>query len=142
MNLLGSAAFYRHPRGTTDASRRLRSWAQTSPGDWELRTRAGGDVEHLACLDVFFGEITRRVFYLTPLVLECRFRVTDLGSRVLGFCSVLVAPVGVHKVFSAAPLVYFCFCCFCEWCQIQKPVTKTNVRELTACFCLASGFRS
>ena len=30
-----------------------------------------------------------------------------------------------------APLVYFYFCCFCFWCQIQKIITKIYVKELT-----------
>ena len=36
--------------------------------------------------------------------------------------------------FDVAPLVYFCFCCFCTWSQIQKAITKTYVSELITMF--------
>ena len=36
--------------------------------------------------------------------------------------------------FDIAPLVYFCFCCFCIWSQIQKDITKTYVSELITMF--------
>ena len=33
--------------------------------------------------------------------------------------------------FEVVTLVYFCFCCLCFWCQIQKIIAKTNIKELT-----------
>ena len=36
--------------------------------------------------------------------------------------------------FDVAPLVYFCFCCFCTWSQIQKAITKPYVSELITMF--------
>ena len=37
------------------------------------------------------------------------------------------------------PLVYFSFCHFCFWCQVQKLITKIDVKELTA-WCKWSNF--
>ena len=36
--------------------------------------------------------------------------------------------------FDVAPLIYFCFCCFCIWSQIQRAITKTYVSELITMF--------
>ena len=35
--------------------------------------------------------------------------------------------------FDVVPLVCFYFCCLCFWCQIQKIITKTDVKELNTC---------
>ena len=38
--------------------------------------------------------------------------------------------------FDVVPLVYFCFCCLCFWCQIKKKKNKqtanSHVKELIA----------
>ena len=38
--------------------------------------------------------------------------------------------------FGVVPLVYFCFCGLCFWCQIQKIIAKTDVKKLSPCFLL------
>ena len=32
---------------------------------------------------------------------------------------------------SCSCTVYFCFCCLYTWCQIQKVITKINIKEIT-----------
>ena len=34
-------------------------------------------------------------------------------------------------MFGVVPLVYFCRCCLCFWCQTQKVIAKTSVKEIT-----------
>ena len=38
--------------------------------------------------------------------------------------------------FDVIPLIYFCLCSLCFWCQVQNIIAKTDVKKLTACFFL------
>ena len=40
--------------------------------------------------------------------------------------------------FAVVPLVYFCFCCLCFRCHVQKIIAITNVKELILYFSFES----
>ena len=67
-------------------------------------------------------------------ILDINFLLDMICTYFFPFSSclfvLLMVSFAVQKLFSL--FVYFCF--FCFWCQIQKIISKTNIKELTICF--------
>ena len=55
---------------------------------------------------------------------------SDLVEVPFNFVDVFLC-WGEPFVFDAVPLVYFCFCCLCFWCHIQKVIAKELFLEYT-----------
>ena len=101
--------------------------------------------EYLLWKNVWLGTFPiLKIGLFVLLLLNCvtSLYILDINSLLdIWFANIFFHPIGAFSFcwwkscaeafqFDIVPLVYFCFCCLCFWCQIKKLIPKTDVNQL------------